>query len=77
MVATAQAVNLLPAPRFTRQGDFVFVSTIYPLTAEGEVVHSDAISPYVGEAEIAAQTRAVLETMRGVLAEAAVRWPRC
>lgn len=70
MVATAQAVNVLPAPRFTRQGDFIFVSTIYPLTAEGEVVHSDAISPYVGEAEIAAQTRVVLETMRAVLAEA-------
>ena len=70
MVATTQALNVLPAPRFTRQGDFIHVSTIYPLTATGEVVHSDAISPYVGEAEIAAQTRAILETLRDVLAEA-------
>ena len=69
-MVTAQARNVLPGPRFARQGDFIHVSTIYPLTAEGEVVHSDAISPHVGEAEIAAQTRAVLETMREVLAEA-------
>lgn len=67
---TAQALNVLPAPRFARRGDFIHVSTIYPLTAAGEVVHSDAISPHVGEAEIAAQTRAILETMREVLAEA-------
>ena len=70
MVTTAQALNVLPAPRFARKGDFIYVSTIYPLTPDGEVVHSDAISPYVGEAEIAAQTRAILETMRQVLAEA-------
>ena len=67
---TAQALNVLPAPRFANQGDFIHVSTIYPLTAEGEVVHSDSISSYVGEAEIAAQTRAILETLREVLAEA-------
>ena len=73
MVTTAPALNVLPAPRFAHQGDFIHVSTIYPLTAEGaegEVVHSDSISPYVREAEIAAQTRAILETLREVLAEA-------
>ena len=70
MVTTAQALNVLPAPRFARQGDFIHVSTIYPLTDDGEVVHSEAVSPYVGEAEIAAQTRAILETLGGVLAEA-------
>ena len=70
MVATAQALNVLPAPRSNRQGDFIYVSTIYPIDAEGNVVHTDAISPYVGEAEIATQTRAVLDTMRDVLAEA-------
>ena len=70
MATITQALNALPAPRFTRQGDFIYVSTIYPLTADGEVVHSDAISPYVGEAEIGAQTRAILETLREVLAEA-------
>ena len=70
MVATGQALNVLPAPRFARQGDFIYVSTIYPLTAEGEVIHTQAVSPYVGEAEVAAQTRAILETLRDVLAEA-------
>ena len=64
------AINVLPAPSFSRQGDFIHVSTIYPLTDDGQIVRSDAVSPYVGEAEIAAQTRAILETMRGVLAEA-------
>ena len=70
MVATGQALNVLPAPRFARQGDFIYVSTIYPLTTEGEVIHTQAVSPYVGEAEVAAQTRAILETLRDVLAEA-------
>ena len=50
MAAIAQALNVLPAPRFARQGDFIYVSTIYPLTPAGEVVRSDGVSPYVGEA---------------------------
>ena len=60
----------LPAPRANRQGDYIWVSTIYPLDAEGAVVHAAAPSPYTGESDIAAQTRAVCEALRGVLAEA-------
>ncbi|HXJ83688.1 MAG TPA: Rid family hydrolase [Candidatus Methylomirabilis sp.] len=70
MAKTAQAFNVLPAPRFAREGDFLHISTIYPIDATGKVVHTNAVSPFVGEAEIAAQTRAVLETLRSVLAEA-------
>lgn len=70
MVVSAPSINVLPAPRFARQGDFVFVSTIYPLSADGEVVHTDALSPHVGEAEIAAQARAILDSLRSVLDEA-------
>ncbi len=70
MVASALPMNVLPAPRSARQGDFVYVSTIYPLNPDGSVLHTDAISPYVGEAEIAAQTRSVLETLQAILDEA-------
>jgi enamine deaminase RidA (YjgF/YER057c/UK114 family) len=67
---TALPMNVLPAPRSNRQGDYIWVSTIYPLDADGGVVHADAPSPFVGESEVAAQTRAVCEGLRGVLAEA-------
>ena len=66
----ALPLNVLPAPRVNRQGDHIWVSTIYPIDADGAVVHADAPSPYVGEAEIAAQTRAVCEGLKHTLAEA-------
>lgn len=67
MASVAQSLNVLPAPPSARQDDFIYVSTIYPLTPDGSVVHSDAISPFVGESEMAAQTRAVLDTLGSVL----------
>ena len=67
---TALPLNVLPAPRSNRQGDYIWVSTIYPLDAGGGVVHAESPSPFVGESEVAAQTRAVCEGLRGVLAEA-------
>ncbi len=70
MTTIALPLQVLPAPRSNREGDLIYVSTIYPIDPEGNVVHPDASSPHVGEAEIAAQTRAVLEAMRHVLAEA-------
>ena len=70
MTTIALPLQVLPAPRSNREGDLIYVSTIYPIDPGGNVVHADAISPHVGEAEIAAQTRAVLEAMRHVLAEA-------
>ena len=67
---TALPLNVLPAPRSNRQGDYIWVSTIYPLDADGGVVQAESPSPFVGESEVAAQARAVCEGLRGVLAEA-------
>ena len=73
---TALPMNVLPAPRFNRQGDYIWVSTIYPIDADGAVVHADALSPYAGEAEVAAQTRAVCEGLKDTLAEAGTSMDR-
>lgn len=62
--------GVLPAPPHRRAGDFVFVSSLYPIDEEGEVVRSDSISPYVDESDVAAQTRCVLEQLQQVLADA-------
>ena len=62
--------RVLPAPSFQRAGDFIFVSSIFPLDQDGNVVRAQSVSPYVGESDIGAQTRACLETLRSVLAEA-------
>ena len=60
----------LPAPSFRRAGDYIFVSSIFPLDANGAVVRAQSVSPYVGESDVAAQTRACLDRLRAVLAEA-------
>ena len=65
---TSQGV--LPAPSFRRAGDYIFVSSIFPLDNSGNVVRGQSVSPYVGESDIGAQTRACLERLRAVLAEA-------
>jgi enamine deaminase RidA (YjgF/YER057c/UK114 family) len=62
--------GILPAPGWRRSGDFVFVSSIYPVDGEGNAVHSPSTSPYTGESEAGAQTRAVLEDLKARLAEA-------
>ncbi len=64
------AMNVLPASRSARQDDFIYVSTIYPIDSEGRVVHTESISPYTGESEVAAQTRSILDTLKAVLDEA-------
>jgi enamine deaminase RidA (YjgF/YER057c/UK114 family) len=61
---------LLPAPGWRRGGDFVFVSSIYPVSSEGELMRSGAPSPWVGVSEMAAQTRAVLVRLAESLREA-------
>jgi enamine deaminase RidA (YjgF/YER057c/UK114 family) len=67
--ATASTVSLglLPAPAQRRAGDFIFVSSLYPVDDSGAVVRADSISPYVGESEMAAQSRRVLEQLEQVL----------
>ncbi len=62
--------GVLPAPSFQRAGDFIFVSSVFPLDESGNVVRAQSVSPYVGESDIGAQTRACLEKLRTVLAEA-------
>ncbi len=62
--------GVLPAPSSRRAGDFVFVSSIFPLDEDGNVVRAKSVSPYVGESDVGAQTRACLERLRTVLAEA-------
>ena len=73
---TALPMNVLPAPRSNRQGDYIWTSTIYPIDTDGSVVHADALSPHVGESEMAAQTRAVCEGLKGTLAEAGTSMDR-
>lgn len=63
-------MNVLPAPRWTRQGDFIYVSTLFPVDADGNVVRSDSISPHVGESEVGAQTKAVCSALAQILDEA-------
>ncbi len=72
MQKTAQASvqDVLPAPVLQRAGDFIFVSSIFPLDSQGNVVHSRSISPYIGEAEVAAQTRSCLEILKRALTAA-------
>jgi enamine deaminase RidA (YjgF/YER057c/UK114 family) len=62
--------GILPAPAWRRAGDFVLVSSIHPVDGAGNVVHTTSVSPWLGESEIGAQTRRVLETLRDVLASA-------
>jgi 2-aminomuconate deaminase len=62
--------GLLHAPACRRADDFVFVSSIYPIDDDGHLVHTRALSPYVGEAEVAVQTRAVLDRLSSILRQA-------
>ncbi|MPZ24812.1 MAG: hypothetical protein GEU28_15080 [Dehalococcoidia bacterium] len=61
---------VLPAPSWNRADDLIFVSSIFPIDAQGNVVHTGSFSPYVGESEMAAQARGVMETLKRVLAGA-------
>jgi enamine deaminase RidA (YjgF/YER057c/UK114 family) len=68
--ATSTGRDILPAPAHRRAGDFVFISSLYPVDDSGEVVGSTSASPYVGESEMAAQTRDVCEGLRSTLDDA-------
>lgn len=67
MSAKTTGQGILPAPAHRSSGDFVFVSSIYPVDAAGGVVRADSISPYVGESEMGAQSRRVLEQLEEAL----------
>ncbi|MGI9557941.1 MAG: hypothetical protein ACR2N5_08375, partial [Solirubrobacterales bacterium] len=55
--------GIVPAPATSRSGDFVFASSVYPVDDGGALVEPNAISPYVGESAVAAQTRRILEVL--------------
>jgi enamine deaminase RidA (YjgF/YER057c/UK114 family) len=59
--------SLLPGPASRVAGDFVFVSSIHPVDQDGLLVRSSSPSPYVGESEVAAQTRSVLDSLEQTL----------
>ena len=60
-------MSFLPAPAARQGGDFVFVSSLYPVDESGAVVRADSISPYLGESEMGAQARRVLTLLKEVL----------
>ncbi len=61
------SAQIQPAPATRRAGDFVFVSSLYPVDEKGAVTTRDSISPYVGESRMGAQTQRVLEQLSSVL----------
>jgi enamine deaminase RidA (YjgF/YER057c/UK114 family) len=67
-VGSTPRTGALPAPPARRAGDYVFVSSIHPIGDDGEVVR--APFAYVGESEMAVQTRHVLETLQRTLEDA-------
>jgi enamine deaminase RidA (YjgF/YER057c/UK114 family) len=67
MMATGQGI--LPAPSWSRAGDFVFVSSIYPGDRAGPI-HPTREFVWDAESLMEAQTRAVLESLEAVLREA-------
>jgi 2-iminobutanoate/2-iminopropanoate deaminase len=69
--STASAPSgLLPAPAHRRAGDFIFVSSLFPVDQAGELVRAGSSNPFAGESDMAAQTRRVLEQLQQVLGNA-------
>jgi len=65
--AQSAGQNILPAPAARQGGNFVFVSSLYPVDDAGAVVRADSISPMLGESDMGAQTRRVLTLLKEVL----------
>ena len=59
--------SISPSPATRRAGDYIFTSSFYPISEDGTVVRSKSVSPYVGESEMGAQTRSVLDQLRDAL----------
>jgi enamine deaminase RidA (YjgF/YER057c/UK114 family) len=69
-MSDATGQEILPAPTHRQAGDFIFVSSLYPVDDSGALVRADSISPHLGESEMGAQSRRVLELLRDVLGAA-------
>jgi enamine deaminase RidA (YjgF/YER057c/UK114 family) len=63
-------LTIVPGPAHRRAGDFIFVSSLYPVDDAGQIARADSTSPYLGESEMAAQSRRVLEQLERILASA-------
>ncbi len=59
--------GIVPAPDSRRAGDFIFISSIYPVDDTGQLVQPDSLSPYVGQSAMEAQSRRVLELLKQIL----------
>ena len=70
MSAAGSTQGILPAPDSRRAGDFIWISSIYPIDDSGQLVQTDAISPYVGQSAMEVQSRRVLEVLDEVLSAA-------
>jgi 2-iminobutanoate/2-iminopropanoate deaminase len=60
----------LPASATNMAGEFLFISTIYPIDDSGAPVTSSAISEFVGPSLVEAQSRAVLDELTRLLGDA-------
>ena len=67
MSAAGSTQGILPAPDSRRAGDFIWVSSIYPIDDKGQLVQPDSISPYVGQSAMEAQSRRALELLKQIL----------
>jgi 2-iminobutanoate/2-iminopropanoate deaminase len=63
-------LTIVPGPAHRRAGDFIFVSSLYPVDDAGQIARADSTSPYLGESEMAAQSRRVLEQLERTLESA-------
>ena len=59
--------HVLPGLRANSSGELLFVSSIYPIDDAGQVIGSDAVSPFVGRSPVEVQTRAVLDELADVV----------
>ena len=62
--------TLAPAPLTRRAGDYIFTSSFYPITKDGDLVRSESPSPYLGDSLMGAQARSVLTQLQESLVTA-------
>ena len=55
--------HLLPGPKTTAAGDLLYVSTIFPVDADGNAVQSESHSPYMGDSDVYTQSKVVLDEL--------------
>ena len=56
-------MHLLPGPEAGRAGDLLYVSTIFPVDADGRAVQSASVSPFMGDSDVYTQSTVVLDEL--------------